>query len=101
MRKADLGSHMKRFGEVLIQVREGKGVSLEALCRICRMPAGTLEQVERGIVPRRGFGLTELCKVASALGVTPQELIKSYEEGMAPSEAWWAADGNATERKEP
>lgn len=101
MRKASLDGHMKRFGEVLIKVREGKGVTREALCRICRMPAETLEQVERGALPRRGFGLTELCKVASALGVSPDNLLKSYEEAMAPSDAWWTADGGATERKEP
>ncbi|HTR35001.1 MAG TPA: helix-turn-helix domain-containing protein [Bryobacteraceae bacterium] len=101
MRKADLGGHMRRFGEVLVRVREGKGVSREALCRICGMPAGTLEQVERGVSPRRGFGLTELCRVASALGVSPGTLLESYEEAVAPSDVWWTGDGNGPERKKP
>jgi transcriptional regulator with XRE-family HTH domain len=64
-------------------------MSREALCRACGMSSRALERIERGRTPGRGFGLMELCRVASALGVSPDSLLKHCEEALAPCDAWW------------
>ena len=93
MRKADLSVHIRRFGEAVARARERRGMSRGDLCRACGMVDGVLARVESGAAVPRGFGLSELCRLAEALGLPPDSLLASYEKTVAPPEAWWGRKG--------
>ena len=91
---------MRRFGEAVTRAREAVGMSREALCGACGLPDGTLERIERGLAPFRGFGFTEICRLAAALSTSPEGLLESYEKAIGPKDAWWRGDGSP-ERNKP
>ena len=99
-RSPHLDVHMRRFGEAVTRARDARGMSREALCGACGLPDGTLERIERGIAPFRGFGFTEICRLACALSMSPEGLLESYEKAISPKEAWWRGD-SLPERNEP
>ncbi len=90
---------MQRFGEAVTRARDARGMSREVLCLACGLPDGTLERIERGLPPSRGFGFTEICRLASALSMSPEGLLESYEKAIIPRDAWWR--GDSAERTEP
>lgn len=91
---------MRQFGEAVTRIREARGLSREALCGACGLPDGTLERIERGLAPFRGFGFTEICRLASALSMSPEGLLESYERAIDPKDAWWRGDASP-ERNTP
>jgi transcriptional regulator with XRE-family HTH domain len=99
-RVAHLDVHMRRFGEAVTRARDAVGMSREALCHACGLPDGTLERIERGLPPFRGFGVVEICRMASALSTSPEGLLASYEKAIHPKDAWWRGD-RPPEGKEP
>jgi transcriptional regulator with XRE-family HTH domain len=99
-RVAHLDVHMRRFGEAVTRAREARGMSRGDLCAACGLPDGTLERVERGLPPFRGFGLTEICRLASALSTSPEGLLEAYEKAISPKDAWWRRGGCPPEEKE-
>lgn len=99
-RVAHLDVHMRRFGEAVTRIREARGMSREALCEACGLPDGTLQRIERGVPPFRGFGFTEICRLASALSTSPEGLLESYEKAIPLKDAWWRGD-SSPERNTP
>lgn len=98
-RKADYGVHMRRFGEAVAAARETLGISRRELARRCGVSARTLGRIEGGMAAVRGFGLRELCRLAAALRVSPECLLRDYEGAVAPGDCWWTHHDAPPERK--
>ena len=67
----------QQFGRRVRQLREIKGWSQERLAAEAQLHATYLSDVERG---KRNISLENLCRLASALGVKPEDLLKQPEE---------------------
>lgn len=73
MYKFCMTSISKKLGENLRKIREAKGISQADICRITGMDRGYISRVENGT---RNPTISNLEKIAKALGVTPDELLK-------------------------
>lgn len=65
---------LTRFGEKMRKLRTSRGMSQEAFADRCGLDRTYISGVERG---RRNLGLRNLEAIASALGVSLSELLKS------------------------
>ena len=63
----------KQLGLNIRKIREEKGMSQSDICRATGMDAGYVSRVENGV---KNPTLSNLEKIARALGVTPSELLK-------------------------
>ena len=63
----------KKLGENIKKIREAKGMSQGDICRITAMDRGYISRVENG---SKNPTISNLEKIAKALGVTASELIK-------------------------
>jgi transcriptional regulator with XRE-family HTH domain len=61
------------FAANLRRVRERVGLSVAALAERCGFTVDFVDSVEKGVAP--GFGLDQVARFASALGVDPAELV--------------------------
>jgi transcriptional regulator with XRE-family HTH domain len=61
------------FAANLRRIRERVGLSVEALAERCGFTVDFVDSVETGSAP--GFGLDQVARFASALGVDPTELV--------------------------
>jgi transcriptional regulator with XRE-family HTH domain len=86
--KAEFGVHIRLFGEAVAAARKARGIRGNDLSRTCGLPDGILRQVEGGIAVPRGFGVVEICRMATALGLTPSELMERYEAAVIEG-CWW------------
>ena len=69
------------IGANILFLRLHGGLTLRALATAARMPVSTLSAVEHGT--RRGAGLTlaTACRLATALGVSLDRLVRRKESG--------------------
>ena len=63
----------KDFGERLRTIRKEKGLSQEGLALACHLDRTYIGGVERG---ERNISLINIHKIANALGITVQELLR-------------------------
>lgn len=61
------------FAANLRRVRERVGLSVADLAARCGFPVEFVDSIERGIDP--GFGVDQVARLATALGVDPSELV--------------------------
>jgi transcriptional regulator with XRE-family HTH domain len=87
--RGDFGVHLRLFGEAVAAARKSRGIGYSDLSRTCGLPDTILRQVENGIALPRGFGVAEICRMATALGLTPSELMERYEAALRPGSCWW------------
>jgi transcriptional regulator with XRE-family HTH domain len=92
--KTEFSAHMRLFGEAVAACRSHSGMSREELARRASVPLKMVAAVEGG--GPGGPGLSEICRIAQALGVTPCDLMKRYEK-TAGAERWWS--GSRSNRK--
>jgi transcriptional regulator with XRE-family HTH domain len=73
-----LGRLVADLGAAIRERRQAKNLSQEALAEIADFDRTYVSLLERG---ERNPSFTNLCRIASALGTTPSELLKgiSYE----------------------
>jgi transcriptional regulator with XRE-family HTH domain len=64
---------LKEFGQMLREVREEKGVSIQALADIADLDRSNLSNIENGKVE---ISLCTIYAIAEALGVAPADLLK-------------------------
>jgi transcriptional regulator with XRE-family HTH domain len=57
---------MKTYGEILKELREGKGLSQSELAKACSIPVASLQNHEQG---RREINLADMFAYSQALGV--------------------------------
>lgn len=65
------------FGKSLRKYREKAGLSQESLASRARLHRTYIGSVERG---ERNISLTNIRKISSALGCTPHELLRSFND---------------------
>jgi len=65
------------FGQRLVQLRKERGWSQEQLALECGMARSYLGGVERG---KRNIALLNICKLADALSVSPDEMLQFQED---------------------
>ena len=80
------------LGEHLRQERELRGVDLEEVSRVTRIPRSTLEALEGDVLerlPGRAYIVGYLRVYAAAVGLDPEELLLRYQEetGETPTMA--------------
>jgi transcriptional regulator with XRE-family HTH domain len=63
----------KKLGDNIRRIRESKGMSQGDICRITGMDRGYISRVENG---SKNPTISNLEKIANALGVKPDELLK-------------------------
>ena len=63
----------KKLGDNIARIREAKGMSQGDICRITGMDRGYISRVENG---SKNPTIYNLEKIAKALGVKPDELLK-------------------------
>lgn len=63
----------KKLGDNIRRIREEKGMSQGDICRITEMDRGYISRVENG---SKNPTISNLEKIAKALGVKPDELLK-------------------------
>jgi transcriptional regulator with XRE-family HTH domain len=67
------------FGLRVRQLREGAGLSQEALADLAQLHRTYIGGIERG---ERNVSLVNITKIASALGRRPSELLETIDEGL-------------------
>lgn len=65
------------IGKTIRSLREQRGMSQEVLSGLAGMYKSHLGRIERG---EKKPNLDSLCRIASALGMQPRELLKRIEE---------------------
>lgn len=65
------------IGKIIRSLREQRGMSQEVLSGLAGMYKSHLGRIERG---EKKPNLDSLCRIASALGMQPHELLKRIEE---------------------
>jgi transcriptional regulator with XRE-family HTH domain len=65
------------FGESVRGIRKQRGVSQESLALMCGLDRTYISGIERGT---RNPSLTNILKIAAALGVSPAEIFASAQE---------------------
>jgi len=72
------------FGETIRQMRGELGLSQEALAEACDLDRTYISGIERG---SRNPSLTNILKIAAALGVRPADLLARTEDlpGLPPT----------------
>ncbi|MGN6727865.1 MAG: helix-turn-helix domain-containing protein [Tepidisphaeraceae bacterium] len=65
-----------RFGKRVRALREGKGITQDALANACRLDRTYLSGIERG---RRNPALRNVARIANALGVTLRDLFEGID----------------------
>ena len=73
MSKSIRSDHKILFGKRLRKLREQKGLSQESLALIAGLDRTYVSGCERG---RRNIGLENICKLADALGISPELFFK-------------------------
>jgi transcriptional regulator with XRE-family HTH domain len=68
------------FGEAIRQMRGERGLSQEALAEACGLDRTYISGIERG---SRNPSLTNILKIAAALGVRPADLFARAEDSSA------------------
>ncbi len=73
----DLGSRRGSIGAYLARQRRLRGISLENLCELTRIPQRSLERLEQGAFDRHpdGFARGFVRTVAAALGLDPDDTV--------------------------
>ena len=75
----------KTIGKTIKELREKKHLSQEVLSGLAGMYKSHLGRIERG---EKKPNLDSLCKIASALGMKPHELLKAIEENEETSSSF-------------
>jgi DNA-binding XRE family transcriptional regulator len=76
----DYGSHERAFGRAVKKLREEQHMSRKTLAVSAGVPVRLLIQIERG---HRGHAsVPEVCRIAHALKLMPQELMAHYEQAF-------------------
>ena len=70
---------VKCFGEAVVQVRESAEMTREELARRTGSDMKLLWSIENGTASGEDFGLSEICKIAKATGLKPNELMGIHE----------------------
>ncbi len=70
---------VKCFGEAVVQVRESAEMTMEELSRRTGINMKLLWSIENGTASGEDFGLSEICKIAKATGLKPNELMGIHE----------------------
>ena len=65
------------FGEAVRGIRKQRGISQESLALMCGLDRTYISGIERGT---RNPSLTNILKIAAALGVRPAEIFASAQE---------------------
>jgi transcriptional regulator with XRE-family HTH domain len=77
---------VKCFGEAVLQVRESAGMTMEELSRRTGINMTLLWSIENGTVTGEDFGLSEICKIAKATGLKPNDLMGIHEAFVKKAE---------------
>ena len=72
---------IKKFGQVLRELRVNKKISQEKLAEFCDLDRTYISLLERGL---RQPTLTTLFKIAQALEVQPSEIVRRIEDTIIP-----------------
>lgn len=73
MKRTSAKKIRKDFGKKLRQLRMAQGFSQEGLSLAAKLDRTYIGSVERG---ERNISLVNICKIASALGVSPKEFFE-------------------------
>ncbi len=79
MNKNEKELTVKCFGEAVVQVRESADMTMEELSRRTGINMKLLWSIENGTATGEDFGLSEICKIAKAAGLEPNELMGIHE----------------------
>jgi cytoskeletal protein RodZ len=75
------------FGRHLVQERELRGLTREAVVRATKLPAAAVEAIETGDperTPHRAYVVVYLRGYAAAVGLDPDDVVLRYEEALGP-----------------
>ena len=87
MTDSDRRSALAAFGRHLVQERELRGLTREAVVRTTRLPAAAIEAIETGDperTPHRAYVVVYLRGYAAAVGLDPDDVVLRYEEALGP-----------------
>jgi len=82
MPKSSFTKDYERFRHILIQTRKAAGITQTELSAKLSRPQSYVSKYERG---ERRLDVIEFLEVAKALGVDPQEVLKSFTDRKGPS----------------
>lgn len=74
---------VKCFGEAVCQMRELRGISRETVAKRAKVNLDLLARIEDGQVTGEEFGLSEICRLAEAMKITPYRLMQKCEQLIA------------------
>jgi transcriptional regulator with XRE-family HTH domain len=86
--KTKLAAELKVLGEVLVSVREKRGLKQTEVAARLGLPASHLAKVEKGT---RRLDVIELIHLAKALEIDPAELIQQLKEALMSRDAQCAS----------
>jgi len=68
---------LKKFGQVIREIRTGKNLSQEAFADLCNLDRTYIGGVERG---ERNISIANISKIANALEISISEIFKRIEK---------------------
>jgi ribosome-binding protein aMBF1 (putative translation factor) len=88
--KFNMRERIRLFGIAVIEMRELRKMSRKQLAKKSRVKLAILTRIEKGKVTGGDFGLEEVNRLSSGMGITPYRLIIKWEQLVKDAgEAWW------------
>jgi transcriptional regulator with XRE-family HTH domain len=75
--RSDTDPALARLGQVVRELREKRGLSMEELAANCKIARWRLTRIEAGTLPSVDYG--ELCKLRDALDIGLDDLARKAE----------------------
>ena len=80
--KAKLADELVVLGQILVRARERAGLKQREVADRLGLPASHLSKVEAG---SRRMDVVELIRLAEAMGIEPEEIVRELREAMTPA----------------
>lgn len=88
--KFDMNTHAQMFGKAVVRLRKDARMEQEQLAERSGVPQAKLARIEKGSASPDSFGLQEICKLTSAMKITPYALMMECEKlAREAGQAWW------------
>ena len=80
--KAKLADELVVLGAILVRARERAGLKQREVAERLGLPASHLSKIEAG---SRRMDVIELIRLAEAMGIEPEEIVRELREAMTPA----------------
>jgi hypothetical protein len=90
-KELDVDVHERAFGRAVKKLRLQRNLTRKRLAGSAGLPVRVLIQIERGQGGRL-ISVPEVCRIAAALRLRPDELMAHYQDAVKQadsSQAWW------------